>query len=73
VVTASQATEGRFEVRLISQSGIRYALERTDELSLPVSAWNRITTAEGTGLELILQDTDPNNQQAGYFRVVTIP
>jgi hypothetical protein len=38
-----------------------------------VSAWNRITTAEGTGLELILQDTDPNNQQAGYFRVVTIP
>ena len=72
-VNASQTTEGRFEVRLMSQSGIRYALERSYELSLPVSAWNRITTAEGNGSELILQDTDPNNQQAGYFRVVTVP
>ena len=72
-VNASQTTEGRFEVRLMSQSGIRYALERSYELSLPVSAWSRITTAEGNGLELILQDTDQPGQQAGYFRVVTIP
>ena len=73
VVTASQGTDGRFEARLISQSGIRYALERTYDLSLRVSPWKRIATADGNGLELILQDTDPNNQQAGYFRVVTVP
>jgi hypothetical protein len=73
VVNASQGTDGRFEARLISQSGIRYALERTYDLSLRVSPWNRIATADGNGLELILQDTDPNNQQAGYFRVVTVP
>jgi hypothetical protein len=73
VLNASQGTDGRFEARLISQSGIRYALERTYDLSLRVSPWNRIATADGNGLELILQDTDPNNQQAGYFRVVTVP
>jgi hypothetical protein len=73
VVTASQATDGRFEVRLMSQSGIRYALERTLDLSQPVSPWNRIATADGNGLELILQDTNQPSGQASYFRVVTVP
>ena len=73
VVTASQATDGRFEVRLMSQSGIRYALECTLDLSQPVSPWNRIVTADGNGLELILQDTNQPSGQASYFRVVTVP
>jgi hypothetical protein len=73
VVTASQGTDGRFEVRLMSQSGIRYALERTLDLSQPVSPWNRIATADGNGLELILQDTDQPSGQASYFRVVSVP
>ena len=61
------------EVRLMSQSGIRYALERTLDLSQPVSPWNRIATADGNGLELILQDTDQPSGQASYFRVVSVP
>ena len=73
MVTASQATDGRFEVRLMSQSGIRYALERTLDFSLPGSPWNRIATADGNGLELILQDTDQPSGQASYFRVVSVP
>jgi len=42
-------------------------------LSQPVSPWNRIVTADGNGLELILQDTNQPSGQASYFRVVTVP
>ena len=72
-VTASQASDGRFEVRLPSVSGIRYALERTTDLSQPPAQWPRITTADGSGSELVLQDTLQPGSQASYFRVVTVP
>ncbi len=72
-VRASQGADGRFRVRLDSQSGVRYALERTRDLLLPVAQWSRVTTGDGDGSELVLEDSDPPGQQAGYFRVVTVP
>jgi hypothetical protein len=72
-VRASQGADGRFQARLNSQSGVRYALERTRDLLLPVAQWSRIDTVDGDGSELILQDTDLPGQQAAYFRVVTVP
>ena len=72
-VTASRASDGRFEVRLMSLSGIRYALERTTDLLQPSAQWSRIATADGSGSELILQDTLQPGSQASYFRVVTVP
>jgi hypothetical protein len=72
-LTASRASDGRFEVRLMSLSGIRYALERTTDLLQPSAQWTRIATADGNGSELILQDTIQPGSQASYFRVVTVP
>lgn len=75
-VRALQASDGRLEVRLISQSGVRYALERTRDLSLPTAQWTRVATADGNGAELSISDDATPGQagaEAAYFRVVTVP
>ena len=73
-ITANRAPDGRFEVRLNSVSGVRYALEKVGDLvTLPAIPWTRIATADGNGAELVLQDADPVGAQTGYFRVVTVP
>jgi hypothetical protein len=72
-VIPSRAPDGRFEVRLASHSGIRYALERTRDLGVPVLQWSRIVIAEGNGGQLVLTDDDPPSREAAYFRVVTVP
>ena len=72
-LTPSRTTDGRFQVRLASVSGIRYALERTRDVGVPVPQWTRLVMTDGNGSELFLADDTPIAGEAGYFRVVTVP
>ena len=72
-LTPSRAVDGRFEVRLASKSGIRYALERTRDLGGSVPQWTRIVTTDGNGSDLVLADDELPGPDAAYFRVVTVP
>lgn len=70
----SWSPQGRFEVRLTGQAGVRYALERNRSLSAGGTGWVRLVTAEGTGVPLVLSEIDPPGfGTATYFRVVTVP
>lgn len=72
-LTPSRAVDGRFEVRLASKSGIRYALERTRDLGGSVPQWTRLVTTDGNGSDLVLADDELPSRDAAYFRVVTVP
>ena len=70
------SAQGRFEVRLTGQVGVRYALERTRSLAPDLPVWNRLATAVGDGSLLVMADAEAPGAEApsgGYFRVVTLP
>lgn len=54
--------EGRSQVTFLSRTNWRYTLER----SADTGGWNSITNTIGTGVPLVLEDSDPPTRSAFY-------